>query len=345
MKHEEESYLQLLQGLLCNRTKLQKAYTENNLFLIDLLDALKRKQQGAICLEAEVKALRSHLVGHQVAAGAQQSSTKSRDRSATAAASTSLAAAQTPTDGTTAVLRVSLKQSGRVVLLFKGQWVRTPMGDGQILCLRPESRSAEIQLPFGKMYAAISRLVCWQPQPAVGKSTSSVDVTDDVAIGSKWKEHGQRLVMPTSKRTYIRRLLGPANAASAAIDAGYASGDAAYPNNSDEESDVGSESDDEGAVNGAADQEGPVKQPTGPSNSNVNEQQPQHTAGQTSTANTRGAARNQLLANVSVFPLSSNATSAAGRSNRSSIRKNIVDDVAAATINTDQLALTFAPAG
>ena len=56
-----------------------------------------------------------------------------------------------------------------VVSLFtffrQGEHLRTPMGEGIIISIRPLQETVVIQLPFGKLYANIRRAVCWGMVP------------------------------------------------------------------------------------------------------------------------------------------------------------------------------------
>ena len=84
----------------------------------------------------------------------------------------------------TAALRITLQKKGSEILLFKGQWIRTPMGAGQILCIQPDDEKITLQLSFGKMYANIRRAVCWG---RIGKSSHILDLHSDVELSQKWE--------------------------------------------------------------------------------------------------------------------------------------------------------------
>ena len=106
--------------------------------------------------------------------------------------------------GETAVLRVNLKNSGGQVVLFKGQWIRTPMGDGKILSILPQEEKIVLQLPFGKLYANLRRAVCW------GKASAGqfLELSSDDVLRQKWTALQSSFSMPAEASRGIRELVG-----------------------------------------------------------------------------------------------------------------------------------------
>lgn len=163
----------------------------------DVLIALQRRKDAAKTVADETLVIK-RLVGSTVrdgqpaAVGGESNSTSSSTRCDTAGVET-------------AVLRVDLKKNGGQVVLFRDQWIRTPMGDAMVLSILPKEEKIVLQLPFGKMYANLRRAVCW------GKVDSSVhllELSSDEVLRQRWTALQSSFSMSAEVSRGIKSLVG-----------------------------------------------------------------------------------------------------------------------------------------
>ena len=161
IRQDEGNYFRVIQGFHTQALRLQMGLNRQNSMFYDVLNALQRRKEGKKSLANDVMQLKEKT---DVDAGTATGKLVN-------------------VDGETAVLRVDLKKSGVQVLLYKGQWIRTPMGDANILSIQPKDEKVVLQLPFGKMYANLRRVVCW------GRANSAVSLLDlgsDEVLRQRW---------------------------------------------------------------------------------------------------------------------------------------------------------------
>jgi hypothetical protein len=80
----------------------------------------------------------------------------------------------------TDVLRVQVDRFQHELLFYTGMWMATPMGEGVVEAILPLEEKLVIKLPFGKMYATLSRAVHWR------SSENSVDIHHSGALCHRW---------------------------------------------------------------------------------------------------------------------------------------------------------------
>lgn len=183
IKQDEGNYFRVIQGFHTQALRLQMGLNRQNSMFYDVLNALQRRKEGKKSLANDVMQLKKKLnVDAETATGKLVN-----------------------VDGETAVLRVDLKKSGGQVLLYKGQWIRTPMGDATILSIHPKDEKVVLQLPFGKMYANLRRAVCW------GKANSAVSLLDlgsDEVLRQRWTALQSSFFISAEVSRGIRELVG-----------------------------------------------------------------------------------------------------------------------------------------
>lgn len=195
-KKQHESFFRLMQGLHIRYLRLYSTHSRHLAIILDILTSLQRRRESTALIEQETSKLKSSLA-------ASSSSGSSRSRS-NAQKNAAAAVAAATLDGSTAVLRVLQNKSGKEVMLFKGQWIHTPMGEGRIESIYPALSRVVVQLSFGKMYACLRRVVCWGPSRGEG-----LDTTSDAAINARWNDLSNALSLPPAVERNIRRLVDP----------------------------------------------------------------------------------------------------------------------------------------
>lgn len=278
----------------------------------DLMETMQRRRNAAEVMENECKKLKAC----------------SQVKSARSTSMKQLGYAE----GETAMLRVFMKKANKEVVLYKGEWIKTPMGLGQITCIQPMDHRVTIQLPFGKMYSCLERVVCW------GGLQDRLDATSDKALTSSWISN-RNVNIPIEKRTRIRKLLGHTEDVDDFTD-----------------QDDDSSSDPVETVNPpvAAEEQGSASVP---SSSTVLEMKPTDNSIELNPAEhydqmTSHEKSLQILGIDSgngkkIFPLLANPTNTTERSQivagRQRIRKSFHDDILSDAINHKSLTMAFIP--
>ena len=113
-------------------------------------------------------------------------------------------------NGSSAAVVVKLKHSGAEVTIHRGQWVATPMGEGIVERIFPRDQKVKIKLPFGMLYAHLSRMVCWGLSPDVIEDdmTSNKDTTTAASVVEASKNDVDAMVVEGDESGPI----GPAKA-------------------------------------------------------------------------------------------------------------------------------------
>jgi hypothetical protein len=194
-QEENQNYFRLMQGVHLRELRLLSMQSAHNALLLDILLGLRRRREAAATIAAETARLKAGV------AAATASTSRSRQSAAQKAAQ---AAALTVFDGSTAVLRVNLNLSGQQVVLYKGQWIHTPMGDGQITGIFPAQHRVVVKLSFGVMYCNLRRLVTWGPAKGEG-----LDLTSEASLPRYCKQALATLSVPPAAERMIRQLVDP----------------------------------------------------------------------------------------------------------------------------------------
>ena len=194
-QEENQNYFRLMQGVHLRELRLLSMQSAHNALLLDILLGLRRRREAAATIAAETARLKAGV------AAATASTSRSRQSAAQKAAQ---AAALSVFDGSTAVLRVNLNLSGQQVVLYKGQWIHTPMGDGQITGIFPAQHRVVVKLSFGVMYCNLRRLVTWGPANGEG-----LDLTSEASLPRYCNQALATLSVPPAAERMIRQLVDP----------------------------------------------------------------------------------------------------------------------------------------
>eukprot|EP01038_Epipyxis_sp_PR26KG_P008529 gene8529-11529_t len=171
-KESENNYIRFLQGLYARSLRIHQSLCQQNVMLLYSYNALKLRKEAVEKL-TKVEAILKLILDDK------KNLTKS--------------------DNDVQVLKVFLRKSNKDVILFVGQNIMTPMGQGIILQIQPKSEKVVIKLSYGLLYATLGRMVCW--------GGSSFDVSCDtylVNIATKMKEF---VTLSFSERLAIHNLL------------------------------------------------------------------------------------------------------------------------------------------
>jgi hypothetical protein len=139
-RREYENYIKLLQGLFARTARLHSSHARHNALLYTIHQGLQQMQAAERLVVAECDKL------------------KSQGKTAKGKAATDPAAAA---DGSTPVLKVHLQKRNADLLLHVGMTIPTPMGDGVIEKIFPDSNKVVVKLPYGLMYAHLPRAMNW----------------------------------------------------------------------------------------------------------------------------------------------------------------------------------------
>jgi hypothetical protein len=276
-KKEQEGYFRLLQGALMRSIMLQNSLVRNNAMSYDVLNTLKKRKEAIQTLESEIARLKTLNDGSSSSNSSNSNSNskkgkkndKSKDSSANANASASDKDGLHP-PGSTSMLHVvvtdnsaSTNSSGstsnkksknnnnnnnnnsnnevqkRDIYIYRGQSVETPMGLAIIEHIFPGQDKIVLQLPFGKMYSNLRRMLCWGSQTEIKLSQSvdfatntntntvnaatfsnssdnilkhageALDSASDKALLLRWGKLRHSLTVPSDVSRGIEALLGP----------------------------------------------------------------------------------------------------------------------------------------
>eukprot|EP01041_Mallomonas_annulata_P009070 gene9070-18792_t len=158
-KQEHENLIYALQGLCLRNLRINSAYNQQNSMLYDVLSVLKRRKEAAIMIDEESEKLKENI--NQLIIKKIENNDISNNN-----INNNVNIIKTY-QNETHILRVKVNDpkggsgASREELFYYGQCISTPMGDGIIESIRPVNASLVIRLPFGKLYAAIARVVNW----------------------------------------------------------------------------------------------------------------------------------------------------------------------------------------
>jgi hypothetical protein len=163
----------------------------------DVLTALQRRKEGTESIASQTLLLK-HALGKKDPVNGGNSDVKDLD-------STLPSPIPDLKKGETAVLRIDSKQSSGQLVLFKGQWIKTPMGDGQIMHLLPHEEKIIVQLTFGILYANLKQAVSWGREKS---GNQLLELSSDDVLRQRWSALQSSFTMPSDVSRGIRSLVG-----------------------------------------------------------------------------------------------------------------------------------------
>ena len=107
----------------------------------------------------------------------------------------------------TAVLKIRLSKTDSEIILYKGLCIATPMGNAQIVSIRPSEEKVVLQLSYGQLYSTIRQVVIW------GGSRNLLQ-TDELLYGGSLRNRWQTLhktgglFLPSDVTMGIKALVG-----------------------------------------------------------------------------------------------------------------------------------------
>ena len=148
----EENYVRLLQGLYIRNIRQHAAQSKQLSMLCHSYVALKKKREAEEELTTHCKQLQA-ILGH--------SSHTQHDIQAALSADAKQQLQNSLNKGVVKVLRVQEANTTNEIVLFDGQYLRTPMGQGKVVALNRVDKKITIQLAFGVMYSSLSTVIVW----------------------------------------------------------------------------------------------------------------------------------------------------------------------------------------
>jgi hypothetical protein len=150
VKKEQSNFVKTMQGFNSQALRLQMSLKRQNMMLFDVYTVLQRRQKASDSILAEATNLQATFQNHL---GPESNAFSSRPVSKSKVIGAEHAE--------TATLRIALSRSGEEVVLYKGQCVRTPMGEASVLSIMPGVEKVVLQLSFGRMYVTVRQMVVW----------------------------------------------------------------------------------------------------------------------------------------------------------------------------------------
>jgi hypothetical protein len=169
-----------------------------NAMFYDVLVALQRRKDAAKAVADETLLLKK-LVGSPVRDGQPAPVGECNGTTSCPSTVSNIPCVET------AVLRVDLKKNGGQVVLFKDQWIRSPMGDAMVLSILPKEEKIVLQLSFGKMYANLRRAVCWG---RVDSNVHLLELSSDEVLRHRWTALQSSFTMTAEVSRGIKSLVG-----------------------------------------------------------------------------------------------------------------------------------------
>lgn len=187
-----------MQGLHTQALRLQMGLNRQHAMFYDILIALQRRKEACNSVETDTLQLKNTLK-----AKAKPKGSKAKINHAKVD--------KEDFNIETTILRVNLLKSGGQVLLYKGQWIRTPFGDGQILELHPLEEKIHIRLSFGVMYANLSRVVRWDK--CGDDNGQLLALASDETLRQRWFTLQQKggFSLPPDVSRGVKELIGEEN--------------------------------------------------------------------------------------------------------------------------------------
>ena len=204
-KRDQGNYVRVMQGFHAQALRLQMVLNRQNAMYYDVLNTLQRRKDHATSIASDTINLKARLD----AANAPAPASRRRGHAPPPARNDTIV-------NEVSVLRIQLLKSGREVIFYKGECIRTPMGEGRIISIQPTEERLIIQLPYGKMFAHLSRAVCWCMVP--NSDVQLLDLTSDDVLRQRWIALQSSLSLPTDVARSIRSIVSMPNDDEAATD-------------------------------------------------------------------------------------------------------------------------------
>ena len=202
----EENYIRLLQGLYIRNIRQHAAQAKQLSMLCHSYTALKRKREAEEEMTTNCIALKS-LVN-------KQTDTYSKFHSAVVTSESKQQLLNEISKGFTRVLRVQETKTSKETLLFVGQHVRTPYGEGKVVSLNTIESKVVLKLNFGQLYSSISTVINWS-----NLAKDSFDSTSEKSLLQHWEDLRNEFTVPAKEKAMLKEILGSASTSLAAIGA------------------------------------------------------------------------------------------------------------------------------
>jgi hypothetical protein len=150
VKKEQSNFVKTMQGFNSQALRLQMSLKRQNMMLFDVYTVLQRRQKASDSILAEATNLQATVQNHL---GPESTASSSHPVSKSNVIGADHAE--------TATLRIALSRSREEVVLYKGQCIRTPMGEASVLSIMPGVEKVVLQLSFGRMYVTVRQMVVW----------------------------------------------------------------------------------------------------------------------------------------------------------------------------------------
>ena len=179
-KLEHENLLSMMQALSARNMNIRGACSYQIVMLHDILKSLKRKNESIHILESKIASVRN-----------TDSSNEKSQSMHMAASRHFFGSDETP------VLSVTLRDSGKRVVIYQGETIVTPMGEAVIVSIHPSAERVILRLTFGLLYANLRRLVTWGKSNAnASTSTATLDATSDETLKLRWNQLDGMMKIP-----------------------------------------------------------------------------------------------------------------------------------------------------
>ena len=156
-KKDQCNYIKTMQGLHSQALRLQMSLKRQNTMFYDVYRALQRRKK-----ESESVIENCTNLQNCIASSFGESCMSS------AASESEAVGKEIPQNGTgtggerdTAALRICDPKTEKEMVIFKGQRIKTSMGDALILSIHPEELRVVLQLSFGTLYSSLRQVVTW----------------------------------------------------------------------------------------------------------------------------------------------------------------------------------------
>jgi hypothetical protein len=148
-KKDQCNYIKTMQGLHSQALRLQMSLKRQNAMFYDVYRALQKRRKASESVIDNVNNLQNCLVAASEETGVSSAARVSGSESESVGKEIS------PNETETTALRIC------EMVLFKGQRMRTSMGDAQILSIHPQELRVVLQLSFGTLYSSLRQVVTW----------------------------------------------------------------------------------------------------------------------------------------------------------------------------------------
>ena len=201
----EENYVRLLQGLYIRNIRQHAAQSKQLSMLCHSYVALKKKREAEEELTTHCKQLQA-ILGH--------SSHTQHDIQAALSADAKQQLQNSLNKGVVKVLRVQEANTTNEIVLFNGQYLRTPMGQGKVVALNPVDKKVTIQLAFGVMYSSLSTVIVWRKM-----EKDRFDCTSEGSLLQHWDTLKTEYTSSFRDRAVMKEILEGASTSLATIGA------------------------------------------------------------------------------------------------------------------------------